>query len=224
MGIFKSSEPKDWPKYLVDYMHLHARKIPGNTSIEQLNFVVLDIESTGIAKSDHILSIGGVGVNNYTIHIHDLLDVTVKHDNLKMNQSTAIHGLMPHEIEQGDLPETALKKVITFLSDRIIVGHHISFDLQLLNNMAGSLYKGLKIVNSSLDISLLFKRLQYFSSPYPVDPGMMTLEAICSHFGIEVTDRHTACGDSFITALAFLKLTAWAKKRGITCYSDLVKR
>jgi len=223
MGIFSFSSPKDWPKYLVDYIQLHSKKIPGNTSIEQLDFVVLDIESTGVTKSDQILSIGGIGVNNFTIHLHDLLDVTVKHDNLKMNQSTTIHGLMPQKIEQGDLPEMVLEKVISYLGNRIIVGHNISFDLQLLNNMAGSLYKGLKLFNPSVDISLLYKRLKYFNSPYPVNPDMMTLDAICHYFHIEVTDRHTACGDTFITALAFLKLTAWAKKRGITCYRDLLK-
>jgi DNA polymerase III epsilon subunit-like protein len=41
-----------------------------------------------------------------------------------------------------------------------------------------------------------------------------TLDALCELFGIAPHGRHTATGDTFLTALIFLRLRALARKHG----------
>ena len=224
MGIFNISNKLNWPKYLVEYEKANAHGPTKNTPLDQLHLVVIDIETTGLSKNDLVIAIGGIGITNLTIHMDDILDITVNQHDIDINQSITIHGIMPGEIAKGVPPATALENFFLFIGNKIIVGHHVSFDIRLLNSMAGSLYKGMKILNPTIDISLLFKRLQHFGSPYPIDPGTMTLDSISEHFGVEITDRHTACGDAFITAQVLLKLLSWAKKRGINNAGDLLKR
>jgi DNA polymerase III epsilon subunit-like protein len=41
-----------------------------------------------------------------------------------------------------------------------------------------------------------------------------TLDALCDMFGIVPYDRHTACGDAFMTAQVFLRLLHLASRHG----------
>ena len=223
MGFFHHTDKGNSPAFLIEYEKANKIRVGKNTSFEQLPFVVIDTESSGLDKKDKILSIGGIGIEDRAIQLTDILEVTIQQSDVNIDPSVEIHGIMPAQLQKGLLPAKALEKIITFLGNRIIVGHHINFDLQLLNNMAGSLYKGAKILNPSIDIALLYKRLQFFGNPYPVDPDKLMLDSICAHFNIETTDRHTACGDAFITAQVFLKLLAWANNRGINTYGEIMK-
>ena len=55
-------------------------------------------------------------------------------------------------------------------------------------------------------------------------PGDLTLDKLGGDYKITLSDRHTASGDSFITALLFLKMSYQLQKRGCTQLKDLMRK
>jgi DNA polymerase-3 subunit epsilon len=62
--------------FVKDYEALFEKSIPRLRPISQLNFVVLDTETTGLQpKSDYILSFGAVKVRGYKISVNSAIEI-----------------------------------------------------------------------------------------------------------------------------------------------------
>ena len=181
--------------------------------VEQVRFVVLDSETTGLNPlKDRIVTIGAIAVVNHEILIEDSFEALLK---VEYNSSAVtIHGVTREESLAGlDEPE-ALAQFRAYLGDGVIVGHHIAHDVDTFN--AGyERHFGFRLKNASLDtmaLTLHLERDGAFAGSAPIEG--FSLDALCARFGITPHDRHTAPGDAFMTALVFQRLLRLAVRHG----------
>lgn len=172
--------------------------------IDSTRFVVLDTETTGFDyEKDRILCIGAVVLQNYKIPIQESFEVFIQQEHY--NQATAqIHGILKASVLDRPNEFQALQQFLAFLGDSIIVAHHTFFDVSMINKALER--NGLpKLENKTLDTSHLYKKTLLYS-PLLVRKDNYSLDDLADKFDISKKDRHTAMGDAFITAIAFLKI------------------
>ena len=183
------------------------------TPIRLVRFVALDSETTGLyPQVDRIMTIGAVAVHDGEFLLNDAFDVL-----LKIARNTAavtVHGITRDVSRRGcDEPE-ALTRLLAYLRDAVIVGHHIGHDIATLN--AGyERHWGFRLMNRSLDtmdLTLHLERSGAFAGQDRIRD--FSLDALCQRFGVVPHDRHTASGDAFITGQVFQRLLRLAARHG----------
>src|SRR5260370_17843470 len=92
------------------------------TPIEQVRFVVLDSETTGLnPRKDRIVTIGAIAVLNHELLIEDSFEALLK---VEYNSSAVtVHGVTREESRVGLDEPPALDKFLTYLGDARIVRH-----------------------------------------------------------------------------------------------------
>ncbi|TRX28639.1 3'-5' exonuclease [Flavobacterium franklandianum] len=184
-------------------------EIQGN--IDSTRFVVLDTETTGFDyENDRILCIGALVLQNYRIPIQESLEVYIQQEHY--NKATAqIHGILRESVLNRPNELEGLQQFIDFLGDSIIVAHHTFFDISMINKALER--NGLpKLKNKTLDTANLYKKTLLYS-PLLVRKESYTLDELADKFDISKKDRHTAMGDAYITAIAFLKILNKLKEK-----------
>ena len=186
---------------------------PDDAPLEQVRFVVLDSETTGLdPRRDKLITIGAVAVIDGEILLEDSIEVMCKLDYNRA--SVTVHGITRDETLGGIEEEAALALFLDYLKDGVIVGHHIGHDITALN-VAYERHAGFALRNRSLDTMDLALHLNddgAFASQ-PMAQGF-SLDGLCDMFQIPAHDRHTAGGDAFITAHVFLRLLRAARRAG----------
>lgn len=185
--------------------------------IDSTRFVVLDTETTGFDyENDRILCIGAVVLQNYRIPIQESLEVYIQQEHY--NKATAqIHGILKASVLDRPNELEGLQQFLDFLGDSIIVAHHTFFDVTMINKALER--HGLpKLKNKTVDTAQLYKKTLLYS-PLLVRKESYTLDELAEKFDISKKDRHTALGDAYITAIAFLKILPKLKEKRILTYS-----
>lgn len=190
-----------------------------NTAFRDVRFVILDTETTGLdLEKDRILSIGAVAVRDQGIYMADSFEYYLKQNYEVQGEGIKIHGILPkHNLDGVDAPEV-LVYLLEYLKGSIIVGHHIGFDMAMLNR-AFERHLGAKIHNKILDTNTLAKRID---SPFfrTNTAKSYSLDALCEKYHVPVHERHTAAGDAVITAIVFVKLMGILEKKGVQTFGD----
>ena len=114
--------------------------------------------------------------------------------------SVPIDGILKEGNEEKSSEEQALIDFLHYIKDATLVGHHISFDIEMINEALDRLEVG-RLKNQYMDSDIMYQKLKHFP-----EEQHTSLDELCSVFNIRKTDRHTSSGDTYITALLFLKL------------------
>lgn len=192
-----------------------------NITIEETRFVVLDTETTGFDyENDRILCIGALVLQNGTISIKESFEVYLEQDHY--DKSTAqIHGILKAFVIQRPTELEALQQFLDFLGDSIIIAHHTIFDVTMINKALER--NGLpQLTNKTLDTAYLYKRTLIQSHLFE-RKDHYTLDDLADKFDISKKDRHTALGDAYITAIAFLKIVKKLKEKKAVNLNQLFK-
>lgn len=190
-------------------------------TIEETRFVVLDTETTGFDyENDRILCIGALVLQNGIINIQDSFELYIEQDHY--DKSTAqIHGILKAFVIQRPSELEALQQFLTFLGDSIIIAHHTVFDVTMINKALER--NGLpELSNKRLDTAILYKNTLIKSHLFE-RKDHYTLDDLADKFDISKKDRHTALGDAYITAIAFLKIVKKLKEKKIINLNHLFK-
>lgn len=182
-----------------------------NITIEETRFVVLDTETTGFDyDNDRILCIGALVLQNGTISIQNSLEIYIEQDHY--DKSTAqIHGILKAFVIKRPSELEALQQFLAFLGDSIIIAHHTAFDITMINKALER--NGLpELTNKRLDTAILYKKTLIKSHLFE-RKDHYTLDDLADKFDISKKDRHTALGDAYITAIAFLKIVRKLKEK-----------
>jgi DNA polymerase-3 subunit epsilon len=208
------------PPFLAPYEACFASTWTDATPIDQVRFILLDSETTGLdPRKDRLITIGAVAVINGEIILDDSYEALLK---VEYNTSAiTVHGVTRDESMQGlDEPE-ALEQYLAYVRDGVIVGHHIGHDVETFN--AGyERHWGFRMQNLSLDtmaLALVLEEDGAFAGQEQFKN--FSLDALCDRFGVIPHDRHTAPGDAFMTAQVFLRLLSLAKRVGRTTLGQL---
>ena len=186
---------KDYPKFWETYLSYFDE----NQSKDK-RYVVFYFDTTGLDyKSDRILSIGAVAIQNNQIIVGDFMEVFLQQDIFKP-ESVPIHGILKEGKEEKIVEAEAVIRLLEFIKDATLVGHHVDFDIEMINQALDRLNVG-TLKNQAMDTDVMYQKLKYL--PYEQHTS---LDELCDIYKIKKSDRHTASGDAFITALLFLKL------------------
>jgi len=219
--LFKAKNTEQYDNFYEIYLQ-QFNKVDAKKFIHNQSFVVLDTETTGLnIIHDNILSIGAVRIVNNNMDISDSLSIIVKNDQMQSHDAVKIHGLVNTEIK-GQSPQDVLDTFFQYVGSDIIVGHHIGFDIAMLNKLSKN-HGGDVLKNSTLDTSYLARRLDHPTDPDSLDRKDYTLDKLCTRFNVLPKARHTADGDAYITAIIFMKLLQKLSLKGITTIGELLK-
>lgn len=209
------------PDFIRAYEKSLQRSFPKAKPLSEVEFLVLDTETTGLnVKKDHVLSYGSVTVIHNRIRISSANEFYLK-PKKRNREAIKVHGLVQER------PYVSRERLIqSFLDDarqKVLVGHHIGFDLAMLERVGKSM--GLrKIRNPALDTYDLAVRLdrgRYYDHRM-VPSKEYSLDHLCGRYAIPLDDRHTAAGDAFLTAQLLVKLLKVAETKGIKTYGELM--
>ncbi len=197
--MFKWLKNKNYPNFWKEYQN-HF-KIKKKQDLASTRFVIFDTETTGLnIKKDRILSIGAISVIGNTMHTNDNLELYLNQEAFNF-ETVKIHGIL----KEGKIVKTEEKKALVqflkYIKDAILVAHHASFDVRIVNQSLKRF--GLpRLKNKVLDTGLLFKKTNLCFDKNK----LYSLDELCDIFTIKKHDRHTASGDAFITGIVFLKI------------------
>jgi DNA polymerase-3 subunit epsilon len=179
--------PDFWKEYLAKF----------ETKSER--FVVLSTETSGLNPTkDVILSIGSFSVINNSIVIQDsfeavLLQYKFFHDNGLTNEF-----IIESKMEKLAEPD-ALKSLIEYLGNGILVGHHVNFDVEMINAALEKLDCG-RLKNEALDVDVMYRKL------HDINDKQFSLDELCEIYKIPKSERNSSSEDAYRIALLFLKL------------------
>ncbi|MBB5353234.1 DNA polymerase-3 subunit epsilon [Haloferula luteola] len=207
--FFQHPEPE-----VARYLAGTPRRLSRNTPFSELSFLVLDAETTGFNLStDRLLSVAAMPVRHGRAEAGGLRSWLFHQPDVAITAATRIHTILPSDSVGGTPERQVLQELLPAATGALIVGHHIGFDIGMLNAaMRRHFHTPLR--NRTLDTALLsmrvldaFRRTGY-SNQRP--PG---LDEVCAHLGLSIWERHTADGDTFATAQIFLLLCARLRRK-----------
>lgn len=192
-----------------------------NLPIESTRFVVLDTETTGFDYiTDRILCIGAIVLQNGTINLQDGFEHYIDQEHFDKS-SVQIHGIIRSDVLDHKSEIQVLQLFLDYLGDSIIVAHHTLFDVTMINNALER--NGLaKLTNKTLDTAVLYKK-SLIKSNLLERKDHYSLDDLADKFDISKKDRHTAMGDAYITAIAFLKILKKLKENNKTMLYQLYR-
>lgn len=201
MWPFSKKKPLELPDFWWAYEELFKEKLPED--IRDNTFVVLDTETTGFSFTrDRMLCIGALKLLDNNIVVKESFEVYIQQEHYD-SESAEIHGILKKSKKESISELDALKQFLVYAKNHILVGHHVMFDVNMIN--AALKRNGLpKLKNKTLDTESLYIRTLLISTVVQ-KKERYSLDDLAKKFSISRKDRHTALGDAFITAIAFLR-------------------
>lgn len=184
--------------------------------LSELDYVVLDTETTGLRPSDgdEIVQLAGIRISRGEIRRDRVFDTLVDPGRPIPEPSIRFHGITDDMVRGMPRITEVLPAFRVFCDGAVLVAHNAAFDLkflQLKQDRAGVCFD-----MPVLDTLLLSAVLEEGEREHGLD-------AMTARFGIEVKNRHSALGDAEATAAAFLRLVEIAAANGVTTLADAVK-
>lgn len=181
------------------------------TALADLPVVVLDLETTGLdVETDRMVSVGAVRARGARLFRGDVIDRLVAPGVDIPAHSTRIHGITDAMVADAPSYGTLHPEVARFISNQVVVGHNIGFDLAILKAESARLE-----LDWERPPSLDLLRLGAALEPGQTD---MTLDAMARRWGIAISGRHTALGDALVTAELWSSALARLAEVGVTTF------
>lgn len=214
-----SHYPDFWQQHLA-----RSYKLAPKTAIKDIDFVIFDTETTGLdAHKDRIRSIGAIRLHQGELLINSAFEVYIQQEAFS-KEAVLIHGLLKEGKEEKISEEQAIAAFVDFCDNAILVAHNAVFDVSIINTALKQLGCG-KLKNNVVDTAHLAIRADgHSANGRLLDTSPYLLDALCDTYGIRKSQRHTAAGDAFITAVLLMKLLKKLEKRGVRTAADLLRK
>ncbi|WP_348734764.1 3'-5' exonuclease [Rheinheimera texasensis] len=180
--------------------------ISGQLLARQANFLVLDLETSGLdARQHHIVSAGWVCIDKLQLHLHNSFYCTVRPaEDATLGQSAVIHGLHQADLASGLTEAELLAAFIQAAAGRVLVCHHSAIESRFLQQAFLRHHPqspALKFVDT---LALELQRLQRQGSV--VKTNTLSLNHCLTRHGLPQIRAHNALEDAYGCALLLLSI------------------
>ena len=168
-----------------------------NDTINGKNYVVFDIETTGLdTNADEIIELGAVKIENG--QIKEKFSTFVKPNKLIPFEVTELTGITNEMVQDAPPANMVLEEFYNFTRDCILCGHNIiGFDILFVKRIAREC--GIDFDNEIFDTLNLARRSH-------LSVGNFKLGTIVKALGLTLEGAHRAWNDAYATAEVLLKL------------------
>lgn len=217
--IISSTDHEIDHRPLIDHdLSLHDRPPQGetirpDTPLSDLPVLVMDLETTGLdVRGDRVVSIGAVRVHGRRVFRSHNMDRLVNPGMAIPEISTSVHGITDGMVTDAPAFPEIYPQLQEMMSGMVIVGHNVAYDLAILRAECAR-YDLAWSAPPVLDTLFLASLLE-------PQPESLELESLAQHHGVDVHGRHTALGDSLVTAEIFTKMVAQLQDSGVTTFGQ----
>jgi len=162
-------------------------------------FVVISTETSGLnPNKDVLLSFGAFGVVDDSIMIKDNFEAVLLQYKFLQDNGLSNEFIIDSKMVKMSEPE-ALEALIDFIGNAVLVGHHINFDVEMLNAALERLDCG-RLKNEALDVDMMYRKLM------DINDKQFSLDDLSEIFKIPKSERNSSSEDAYRIALLFLKL------------------
>jgi DNA polymerase-3 subunit epsilon len=189
---------------------------PGlDAPLEHAEFAVVDLETTGLSPGrDRICEIGARRVRD--LEPRDCFETLVDPGIPLPAAVTSLTGIRPAALRGAPDCALAVRRLLAFAGDAVIVAHNARFDLGFLDREVQRL-TGCRIAAPVVDTVWLARRLVGGRT------RRVSLSALAHLFGTSVEPCHRALADADATAEILVALVGLAQERGARTVGDLVE-
>lgn len=163
------------------------------------NFMILDVETTGLGDDDEVVSVGLVD-NNGDV----LMDSLVCHTRECSPAALATHGITRAMTENAPPFSDVYQELVDWLSDAdIVIGYNLDFDTRIIDQTCQRY--GLEPIADLTDKRLAGDVMQAFAkfygdwNDYHQSYTWQKLTTAAQHFGLSVNGAHGAAADALLT-------------------------
>jgi DNA polymerase-3 subunit epsilon len=167
-------------------------------SLNEATYCIIDLETTGLnVAEDAIINAAAVKVKRGKIT--KIYESYIKPPFPIRQESIQWHGITDDMLTDKPSIAEVLHEFLGFIGTSMIVGHHINFDLSMLNRHLKEYYDCSLEGAPWLDTMLLHKLVMDNYTNTQLDDLLNT-------YYIDCNQRHRALGDSIATTKVFLKI------------------
>jgi DNA polymerase-3 subunit epsilon len=193
--------------------------IAGATPLDQLRFVVADVETTGLNPfSDQLISIGAVEIVGGRIRLDTGFEVVFRQPHASANANILVHGIDGTTQLCGMEPAAATLRFLEYISNAPLVGFHSDFD-RLMIDRAANRAVGFAPSNPWLDLAFLAPA----TMPVPERKLPLGFDEWMDRLGIVNQARHNALADALATAQVLQVVLASAMSQGVATLAGLIR-
>jgi DNA polymerase-3 subunit epsilon len=187
--------------------------VTGDTLLNDLPVTVLDCETTGLeVEKDRIVSLAAVRVHGYRIFRSAVMDTLVNPEMPIPKRSIGIHGITDAMVS-GASAFSEIRKNFEGLSEgTVFVGYNLPFDLAMIR-------REYRILNIPWEPPVFLDVLRIIAVLEPKLEGY-GLEKVAAYLGVDIHGRHTALGDTLVTAEVYRRLVARLEESGISTLQE----
>jgi len=160
------------------------------------SYTVIDIETTGLsAYHNEIIELSALRVRNHEIvsEFSSLIKPGGKINYFISN----LTGITNQMLENAPDITKILPEYINFISDDIVLGHNVNFDIEFINkNLKKYFNNGFS--NNYIDTMMLSRKHCNLKSN--------KLQSLAHHYKVDLTGHHRALNDCKITNKIYLKI------------------
>src|SRR4051812_16278583 len=151
------------------YRNSTSPKVSRQTPLDELSFVVLDTETTGLdVRRDRLLSLALVPSRQNQIHVAAIRSWLIYQPRTSLNEAVQVHGIFPEETASGHPESDMFAEFRPPISGQILVGYHRGFDAAMIDAAMKRHYQ-IGLQNPLVDTAdLAMRTFQAFGrTPYP---------------------------------------------------------
>ena len=188
-------------------------------TVQESIFAVLDTETTGLDVNEghRIVSIGATKIKNLKI-TNEIIDELVNPERQISEPSIKIHHITQEQVQNKPVLKKLDEKIYNFLENTVLVGHNLNFDIKFIIKSAPYTTIAHRVKNIvTIDTIYLAAGIYPHFNSYE-------LSLLCKTLKIQTEDqkRHSALGDSVVTARLFLHLLEEASKKNVNTIGGIL--
>lgn len=175
--------------------------------LEDLDFVVVDVEATGAKMPPNRL----IELGAYRVRQGRIVDSFLQLVNPEIpipRFVMALTGISNEMVKGAPIFASVAPRWLDFVRDAVLIAHNALFDTSFLNHEIARVYPGHRMINPHL----CTVRLARHALP---GLGNYRLDTVATHFSIPIYERHRAGSDALATAEVFLHLLSILEQNGV---------